>query len=87
MKTDWLQDTTEDSKKDRRKLIMTHKPVLDILKTIMEKKLEALTTAQVSKNLYDSPNWAYMQADYAGAARVYKEMIDLLTIEEAQRNE
>lgn len=56
-----------------------HNAVLRLrLVTILQEKIDASRKESCSKDGYDSPNWAFKQADSAGFIRGMHEIIDLL---------
>jgi hypothetical protein len=89
MKTAWfhgLRETDSDPrdiealKKDRRETILSARPTLEILKSVLEKKLADLRQP-VRRDSYDSPSWAYSMADRAGEERALMHVIELLDLE------
>lgn len=49
------------------------------LTTILEEKVDALRRDNRQKSSYESPSWAYVQADYIGYERAIYEVISLLS--------
>ena len=45
---------------------------------VLNGKKESLRSECISKDSYNSPSWAYMQADYNGYERAINEFISLL---------
>ena len=83
MKTEWFRGlTTDEAKQERRELVKSARPTLEVLKGLLEKRLKDKADKQSSEALYLNPNWAYLQADSTGAMRELKTLIDLLTIED-----
>ena len=80
MLTDWYRGVKgEPERNERAKEVRSALPSLRILKSILEDKLDQLETEHTKKAKYDSPSWAYIQADYVGAKRSLQEIIQLLT--------
>ena len=46
---------------------------------MLQQRIETNQKDSCSSNLYESPNWALVQADYKGAERTYREIINLLS--------
>lgn len=83
MNNDWLKDCkTEEAKDDRRKMVRSAAPTLNVLKTIVERYLRDEEAKRLSKAAYENPSWAYLQADGNGAVRILKLMQTLLDQEE-----
>jgi hypothetical protein len=49
------------------------------LSAILEEKVDALRRDIRQKTTYESPSWAYVQADYIGYERAIYEVISLLS--------
>lgn len=81
MKSIWfshLKSTVEQE--EFKKSVLGSKIVLDKLHDIVYNKIksqEKSTTAD-----YDSPSWAYRQADKVGYTRALEEIITILTMDE-----
>lgn len=58
--------------------------VLDVLVKVLKSKTASSELDSESKDGYNSPNWAYNQADLIGYRRAIKEMIALMSIREAK---
>jgi hypothetical protein len=55
------------------------------LTAILDDKIDALRREVRQKNSYDSPSWAYVQADYIGYERAIYEVISLLSSESVEK--
>jgi hypothetical protein len=85
MKLSWLKGAkTPEAKKERQALIQAAKPALKILKEILEDELNNLEDNELKSDVYNTSNWAYLQADINGAKRTYRKVIDLLPIKESK---
>ncbi len=84
LKLDWFHGLKEEEKRERKELVLSARPTLDVLRGILVKRLKELDVLETSKESYDSPSWALQQADLIGSKRELKRMIDLLTIEERE---
>lgn len=83
MKVEWFRGTATDvEKQERRELVKAARPTLEILRKALEARLAEREAKETSLKLYESPSWAYMQADLTGSKRELKELIDLLTLED-----
>lgn len=67
---------------EREALLRAAAPALDIVKRVLEDKLEELTSNALSKKNYESPSWALLQADAIGEARGIQYAIELLTLDQ-----
>lgn len=85
MKLLWLKGaTTPEAKKERKAVIQAGIPALTVLKEILEDELNNLEANELKSDVYNTSNWAYLQADINGAKRTYRKVIDLLPIEESK---
>ena len=55
------------------------------LTAILEEKIDALRREVRQKNSYESPSWAYVQADYIGYERAIYEVISLISSESVEK--
>ena len=76
-KTVW-QDGKEITP-ELRKQLSESRAVLEKLTSILESKLKANQTAQLSKTNYDKTSWALEQADFIGTQRTLNELISIIT--------
>ena len=78
MKASWFKECKSKEDKEKvRKLLYSNKEGFDRLKDILEPMLkEALPTAD-----YDSPSWAYKQADRIGYNRALTTVLDLINLD------
>lgn len=83
MKVEWTRGlTTDESKKERKDLVLSARPTLKVLKELLEIRLKEKEEEQLKKAAYSNPNWAYLQADLTGAKRELQSLIELLTLED-----
>lgn len=80
MKTEWTKGLSEPDKKERRELIRSALPTLEVLKALLQERLEA---AQVSASRTPdyAPGWEHKQRDALVQARIYRDLIELLTLD------
>lgn len=83
MKVDWYRNLGVSTQEERKALVLSARPAIEILKTIVESRLRDASANMAARASYDSPAWPYLQADYLGAARELEFLKDLLTLEEA----
>ena len=78
MKASWFKECKTNADKEQvRKLLNSNKEGFDRLKDILEPMLkDALPTAD-----YDSPSWAYKQADRIGYNRALTTVLDLINLD------
>ena len=81
MKTTWFNHLKEKEQQEEfKRLIKACQPVLERLSSLLGDKLEKVSKEQDSLDIYNSPNWEYLQVDYNSQRRVYKELLKLLEI-------
>ena len=81
----WLKGAqTPEAKLERKAVIKASVPFIKILKEILEDELNNLESNEIKSDVYNTSNWAYLQADINGAKRTYKKVIDLLQIEDSK---
>lgn len=84
MKNIWFKGLKPDKKEERVKLVLGNKIVLDILKEILYNRVREVETSSIDD--YDSPAWAYRQADINGQLRTLKEVIQYLEVDDPPTN-
>lgn len=78
MKTIWFMDLPKDEQDGFKKEVKSAKNVLDKLEQIVQKKIKEI----VVLDDYDSPSWAYKQADRNGYNRALTEIINILHLDQ-----
>jgi hypothetical protein len=78
MKTIWFMDLPKDEQEGFKKEVKSAKSVLDKLEQIVNSKIKEI----VITNDYDSPSWAYKQADRNGYNRALTEIINILHLDQ-----
>lgn len=78
MKSYWFKECkTKEEKEKVRQTILSNRQSLDRLKEILEPMLkETAPTAD-----YDSPSWAYKQADRIGYNRALTSVLDIINLD------
>lgn len=78
MHTIWLKDAkTQEAKVARKKELMSYRNAFDEARAVLSREFEELPTPD-----YDSPSWAYKQADILGANRMLQHILKILDIKE-----
>ena len=78
MKTTWTKGLSPEMGVELRKDFVSSKIVRERLTLLLEEKSKTSRDASISKDCYDSVNWAYLQADARGYERALNEVISLL---------
>lgn len=78
MKTQWFSDLPKADQDNFKNMVLGSKIVLDKAKKIVYNMITAGELTSLSD--YDSPSWAYRQADKNGYNRAMKEVMSLLTV-------
>lgn len=78
MKAIWFKSCkTKEEKEAARQSVLSNRASLDSLKEILEPMLkETAPTAD-----YDSPSWAYKQADRIGYNRALNQVLDIINLD------
>lgn len=83
LKTEWIKGLKPDEVKRFKELFSGSTLVLDKLREICYNNIRKIENQ--SRSQYESPSWAYLQADNNGYRRAYREMIELLSLTEEDR--
>lgn len=78
MKTSLLKGLNEADKDEIKGLFTQAARLRAVYVRTLEEKLEASQSGRVSADGYDSPAWAFRQADASGYERAIREFISLL---------
>lgn len=78
MKTSWTKGLEPDSKKELELQFKASTIVRKRLKELLEDKWKVEDNKRLQSDSYDTPNWAFKQADIAGYHRALREIISLL---------
>lgn len=80
---DWFKHIKGDEAKlERKEFVVAQLPAWKVMREVLQHRLDSLEVHRISRTLYDSPGWAYMQADINAETRTLRELLSLLTIEE-----
>ena len=78
MKVNWTKGLSGEKKRDVQLEYASSAILRERLATLLKEKQDAAQKAIISKDAYDSPNWAYKQADHTGYLRALEEVKSLL---------
>lgn len=79
MKVEWTVGVPAEFKEERRQQIRSAEPTLTILKEILQKRLnDAILSSTRSEY---GPGWEQRVVDSNTQVRIYKNLIDLLTLD------
>lgn len=78
MKTVWKRGLDDQNKKDIEEAFKNGKRLRARLEEILQSKYEERDRLSIAEDAYESPSWAYKQADSAGYKRAIKEILALL---------
>ena len=81
MQTRWFKGLNEQEEKDLRAGLVASDTVLRRLGQLLQEDLTVSAAAQLSGVQYESPSWAYQQADFIGQQRVYTKILRLINKE------
>lgn len=68
----------ELSKEEREACLRSSDKGFALLRSLVEDKLKACQKLRSERDGYDSPSWAYKQADYNGEERALRSVLDIL---------
>lgn len=78
MKLNWTKGLSGEAKQDVLSEYASSSHLRARLEVLLREKQIASQKAIISKDAYDSPNWAYKQADNVGYLRAMEEIVSLL---------
>jgi hypothetical protein len=79
MKTSWKAGLNKDEAAEIEQDFISSAHLRKRLSDILNDKINAKRTETLSKDLYQNPSWAYLQADAVGYERALNEVISLLS--------
>lgn len=79
MKTSWTQGQTKERASEIVKDYASSLLIRKRLEELLTKKIEQSNAESRSKIAYESPNWAYVQADARGYERALSDVISLIS--------
>lgn len=78
MKTIWTSGLSKDKASELKADFIHSVYLRQRLSEILQNRIESARDAVVSSSRYESPSWAYIQADNIGYERGLREIISLL---------
>lgn len=78
MKTNWTKGLNAQEKEAIKASFLASGDLRNRLQVIATEKINSMRKKRVLENAYESPNWAYQQADACGYERALEEIISLL---------
>lgn len=78
MKTSWKKGLDAQQASDIEQRFKEAGLVRRRLDVLLREMIEEKRSGSVAERLYDSPNWAYLQADRAGYERALRDVISLI---------
>lgn len=79
----WTKHISNDEDKERFKsAVHGSKLVLQRLQALMDEMKSDTENQELSTKLYDSPSWAFIQADANGYKRCLKQISKLITLDQ-----
>lgn len=82
MKISWTKGLDKQKASDIRQKFKESSLILARLKVMLAKSIEEKRSASTLETNYESPNWAYIQADRVGYERALRDVMELLTDKE-----
>ena len=79
MKTVWTKGLKDTQRDDIRSAFLSNTLLRERALLIMQEKLEQSRKQRNTSEGYESPNWAYKQADACGYERAYLELISIFS--------
>lgn len=79
MKTSWTKGLTPEKAEEIKRDFNASALLRERLAVLIEEKSNASIKASRSKDEYENPNWAYLQADARGYERALSEIISLIS--------
>lgn len=79
MKLNWTKGLSGEAKRDIQLEYASSSNLRKRLEVLLREKQASSQKAIISKESYDSPNWAYKQADNVGYLRALEEVISILS--------
>jgi len=78
MKVCWTKGLSPEKKEEVRSDFQASGALRERLASILQEKIDASRKASILKDSYESPNWAYLQADINGFVRALEEIQSIL---------
>ena len=78
MKTIWTKGLIGEKKSEIESAFLASGNLRERLRTLIREKIDSNNTSVRSKENYENPSWAYLQADKIGYERALYEVISIL---------
>lgn len=78
MKLTWTKGLNTQQKEEVKASFGASALLRERVKIIMQEKIDSCRKAAISEDAYNSPNWAFKQADAIGYERALNEVISLM---------
>lgn len=75
----WFSHRSKAEQEEIKNIVVNSQKLLDILKEICYNTIQ--NGVKVRETDYDSPSWAYKQADHNGYLRAWREIEQLITLD------
>lgn len=82
--TDHIKDTEEKERFVNQ--IISAKPVLRHLSSIIDRDLKGLDNQEISVKQFENPNWSHKQAFYNGSRSTYQTIKKIIDIDDQKRS-
>lgn len=79
LSVEWFRGIPDDKREAHEKSIRHATLALNALKEIVEEDLRAFLDQETGKDVYETPAWAYQQADLNGRKKYAKKLLQLLS--------
>lgn len=79
MKTAWCKGLSAEKKESMKNAFSSSADIRERLILLIQEKVQTNRTKRRQDSAYESPNWAYQQADSCGYERALEEITSLLT--------
>jgi hypothetical protein len=83
MQTRWNKNLDDQGKKDLNSSLLASNFAFSQLAVLISDDIDSSVKANETKGGYESPNWAYAQADHIGELRAYRKILRLIDLKEA----
>lgn len=85
MKTVWTKGLNEQQKEEIRGAFVGSANLRSRLTHLLNEKIQSRRKDSIGVDKYDSPGWAYLQADTVGYERALNEVISLISSDSVEK--
>jgi len=86
MQPDWLHHLKDPTERERfKKYILNNRTLLERLSSILTQWENELTSSELSQKAYESPSWAFEQADCNGYRRCLRDLQIILNLDQKEK--